>query len=163
MFFLLPVLLSLAIGIAILRHRLFDIDVIIRRTFQYAVLTGLLALVYLGMIVTLQSIFSIVGNQESPIFIVISTLVIAALFNPLRIRIQEIIDRRFYRKKYEAEKALAQFATAARDEVDLNQLSHALLEVVQETIQPSQVGFTLIENGETTLQETSDFLEATDV
>lgn len=142
---LLPVLFSLVIGIAILRHRLFDIDVIIRRTLQYAILTGLLALVYFGLVVVLQTIFSAVEDLKSPFFIVVSTLVIAALFNPLRKRLQEIIDRRFYRKKYESEQALAQFASAARDEVDLDELSAALLGVVQETIQPQSISLWLIQ------------------
>lgn len=144
----LPTLLATAIGIAIIRHRLFDIDVIIRRTIQYAILTGLLALIYFGSVITLQGLFSAAEGQESPIFIVISTLVIAGLFNPLRRRIQDVIDSRFYRKKYEAEKALAQFATAARDEVDIEKLSHALLEVVQETMQPAHIGFKLFLNEE---------------
>ena len=141
LFVMMPTILATAIGIAIVRHRLFDIDVIIRRTLQYAILTGILALIYFGLVVMLQNIFSAVGGQESPIFIVISTLVIAGLFNPLRI--QEIIDRRFYRKKYEAEQALAQFAAAARDEVDLQNLSEALTEVVSETIQPAHVSIWL--------------------
>jgi len=141
--FLMPAMLSLAIAIAILRHRLFDIDIIIRKTLQYAFLTGVLVLVYLGLVVTLQTIFSAVGGRQPPIFIVISTLVIAALFNPLRWRIQEIIDRRFYRKKYQSEQALAQFASAARDEVDLDQLSAALLDVVQETTQPEHLSLWL--------------------
>ncbi len=141
--FLLPALMSVAIAVAILRHRLFDIDIIIRKTIQYAFLTGVLVLVYLGLVVTLQTIFSAAGDQQPPIFIVISTLVIAALFNPLRRRLQEIIDRRFYRKKYESEQALTQFASAARDEVDLDQLSAALLGVVEETIRPESLSLWL--------------------
>lgn len=140
----LPTVLAITVGIAILRHRLFDIDIIIRRTLQYAILTGVLALIYFGLVVTLQGVFSAVGNQQSPIFIVISTLIITGLFNPLRLRIQSTIDRRFCRKKYHAEQALAQFAVTARDEVDLDKLTAALLEVVQETVQPESVGFLLI-------------------
>ncbi len=144
LFIALPVILAIAIGIAILRYRLFDIDIIIRRTLQYAVLTGILALIYFGLIVTFQALFSAVGNQQSPIFLVISTLVIAGLFNPLRIRVQNYIDRRFFRKKYHAEQALSQFAAVARDEVDLDKITAALLEVVEETMQPKSVGLWLI-------------------
>jgi hypothetical protein len=143
-FLSLPIVIAITIGIAILRYRLFDIDVIIRRTLQYAILTGILALIFFGLIVTFQALFSAVGNQQSPIFIVISTLVIAGLFNPLRIRVQNYIDRRFYRKKYQAEQVLAQFAVVARDEVDLDKITAALLEVVEETMQPKTVGLWLI-------------------
>jgi hypothetical protein len=139
-----PIFLAIAVGIAILRYRLFDIDIIIRRTLQYAIVTVILALVYFGLVVILQSLFSAVGNQESPIFIVLSTLVIAGLFNPLRKRVQDSIDRRFYRQKYHSEQTLARFATTARDEVDLDRLSEALVEVVQETMQPDQVSLTLL-------------------
>ena len=131
-----PALLALAVGLAILRFRLFDIDIIIRRTLQYTLLTGLLAFVYFGLVVSLQNIYRSFSNQQSPLIIVISTLVIAALFNPLRIRIQDFIDRRFYRKKYNAEKALADFASAARDEVEIDKLTGALLDVMEETLQP---------------------------
>lgn len=131
-----PVLLALAVGLAILRFRLFDIDIIIRRTLQYTLLTGLLAFVYFGLVVSLQNIYASFSNQQSPIIIVISTLVIAALFNPLRIRIQNFIDRRFYRKKYNAEKALADFASTARDEVEMDNLTRALLDVMEETLKP---------------------------
>jgi hypothetical protein len=143
-FLSLPILLAIAIGIAILRYRLFDIDIIIRRTLQYTLLTAILALIYFGLVVTFQGIFSAAGNQQSPVIIVISTLVIAGLFNPLRIRIQNYIDRRFYRKKYHAEQALAKFAATARDEVDMDKITIALLEIVQETMQPKSVGLWLV-------------------
>ncbi|GAB4577600.1 MAG: hypothetical protein Fur0022_03310 [Anaerolineales bacterium] len=130
---------SLGISLAILQHRLWDIDVILRRTLQYSILTGLLALIYFGLVVIFQSLFSTISNQQSPIFIVLSTLTIAALFNPLRHRVQEFIDRRFYRKKYNAEQALARFAEVARDEVDMDKLTAALIGVVDETVQPERI------------------------
>ncbi len=138
-----PSLIATAIGIAILRYRLFDIDIIIRRTIQYSLLTGILALVYFSLVITLQTLFAAVGDVQSEIFIVISTLVIAGLFNPLRQRVQKAVDRRFYRGKYDAERTLAQFAAVARDEVDLEKLTAALLEVVEETMQPASVGLSL--------------------
>ncbi len=132
-----------ATGIAVLRYRLYDIDLIIRRTLVYTVLTGLLALIYFGSVVLLQSLFSAFGAQPSSVVIVLSTLGIAALFNPLRHRVQEVIDRRFYRWKYNAEQALAQFAVTARDEVDQESLTAALVGVVQETIQPENASLWL--------------------
>jgi hypothetical protein len=131
-----PALLALAIGLAILRFRLFDIDVIIRRTLQYTLLTGLLVLVYFGSVVLLQGLVENLTGEQSPIVIVISTLAIAALFNPLRSRVQDFIDRRFYRSKYNSDKALANFASAARDEVEMDKLTAALLGVMEETLQP---------------------------
>ena len=133
-----PVLLALAVGLAILRFRLFDIDIIIRRTLQYTLLTGTLALVYFGLVILLQNIFSTFSEQQSPVIIVLSTLAIAALFNPLRTRIQDFIDRRFFRKKYDAELALAKFSNTARDGVDVDRLSVELMALISETMQPEQ-------------------------
>jgi hypothetical protein len=129
-------LLPLCLAIAILRYRLFDIDLVIRRTLQYAVISGLLSLVYFGGVALLQAI---VGGQSSPLIITITTLAIAALFNPLRRRVQDFIDRRFYRQKYDAEQALASFAAAARIETDLSQLCSQVLTTVRGTLQPEQV------------------------
>lgn len=141
---LLPSLLALAVGVAILRYHLYDIDIIIRRTLVYGVVTLALIAIYFGTVVILQQLFSGITEQRSPLAIVISTLVVAGLFNPLRIRAQTIIDRRFYRKKYQAEQVLSQFAVAARDEVDLDKLTAELLEVIQETMQPESVSLSLI-------------------
>jgi hypothetical protein len=131
--------LLLAFAIAILRYHLWDIDLVIRRTLQYTLLTGLLLLVYFGTIFVLQNLFVGITDQRSQVVVVISTLTIAALFNPLRLRVQDFIDRRFYRQKYDAEQALAQFAAAARSEVDMDKLTASLLAVVAEAIHPESI------------------------
>jgi uncharacterized membrane protein YagU involved in acid resistance len=131
------------IAFAILRYRLYDVDIIIRRTLQYSVFTGVLALTYFGSIVVLQSIFTAVTGQSSAVIVVISTLAIAALFAPLRRRVQDVIDRRFFRKKYDAAKTLADFAATCRDETDLDTLTARLVEVVDETMQPESVALWL--------------------
>jgi hypothetical protein len=134
-----PLMIPLFIGIAILRSRLWDIDVLIRRTLVYGVLTGLLGLLYLGAVTVLQGVFASASGQSSTFAVVLSTLAIAALFNPLRTRIQAFIDRRFYRQKFNAEQALASFADAARSETDLAILSEQLVLLIKKTVQPEQV------------------------
>jgi len=135
-FNLLGLLLPLCFGIAITRYRLFDINVIIRKTLVYTALTALLALVYFGSVVFLQNVVGRAADEQSPLVIVVSTLLIAALFAPMRQRVQGFIDRRFFRQKYDAQQIQAQFAQTARDEVEMDVLQAELLRVVQETLQP---------------------------
>src|ERR687898_729033 len=132
-------LVPLSISIAVVRSHLFDIDVVINRTLVYGLLTAMLIGLYFGAIVVLQRLFVVVTGEKSTLAVVASTLVIAALFNPLRWRTQSFIDRRFYRKKYDARQTLERFSAKLRDETDLDSLSDDLVGVVKETMQPEHV------------------------
>jgi len=136
-------LIPLSIGFSILRYRLYDIDLLINRTLVYGSLTAILALVYVGLIFVLQYLLRGIISQNNNVAIVVSTLAIAALFQPLRHRIQAIIDHRFYRRKYDAAKTVEAFSATLRNEVDLSQLREHLLNVVQETMQPAHVSLWL--------------------
>jgi len=126
-----------------MRYRLYEIDLIINRTLVYGSLTLTLVALYFGAIVVLQRVFVALTGQKSTLAIVASTLLIAALFNPLRRRIQSFIDRRFYRRKYDAAKTLETFSAKLRDETDLDALSGDLVGVVRETMQPAHVSLWL--------------------
>jgi hypothetical protein len=136
-------LIPLTIGVAVLRSHLFDIDVVINRTLVYGSLTAALVALYFGGIVVSQRLFVLLTGEKSTLAVVASTLLIAALFTPLRRRIQSLIDRRFYRRKYDARKTLEDFSAQLRNETDMDALSEDLVGVVRETMQPAHVSLWL--------------------
>jgi hypothetical protein len=136
-------LVPIAVGIAVLKYRLYDIDLLINRALVYGPLTAMLALVYFGGVVGLQATLRGLTSQESTLAVVASTLAIAALFNPLRRGVQGLVDRRFYRRKYDAAKTLAAFSATLRDETDLDTLANDLVEVARRTVQPAHVSLWL--------------------
>lgn len=125
------------IAFAVVRHGLFDIDVIIRRTLVYSLLTGLLALVYLGSVVTLRTLIGGVMGAGSSLSVAASTLLAAGLFSPGRRRIQAVIDRRLYRRRYNAQQVIEDFADSLRDQTDLDRLSVGLVDVIAATVHPN--------------------------
>jgi hypothetical protein len=144
--FLLPLLIPLSFGFAMLRARLWEIDVLINRTLVYSTLTVILTAVYVGLVIGLQALLRGLISQDSGVAIVISTVAIYFLFQPLRRRIQRIIDRRFYRRKYDAARTLAAFSATLRNEVDLHQLCEQLVAVVEETMQPAFISLWLCQS-----------------
>ena len=136
-------LIPISVGIAILRYRLYDIDILINRTLVYGCLTAILIALYFGAVVLLQRVFVLLTDQQSTLAVVASTLLIAALFNPLRRLLQGFIDRRFYRRKYDAAKTLEAFSIKLRNETDLEALNNDLVGVVRETMQPAHVSLWL--------------------
>lgn len=149
---ILVALVSIPIGIAlaVLRYHLWDIDLIFRRTLVYSSVTLLLGAIYFGGVTIIQSVFTSLTGDQSTIAIVLSTLAIAALFNPLRMRVQDFIDRRFYRHRYNAEQALAQFASITRAEVDVDLMVQALTNVIENSFKPASITFWLNHDEETT-------------
>ena len=136
-------IVPLTLSIAVLRHRLYDIDVVINRTLVYGPLTAMLVALYFGGIVLLQRVFVLLTGQQSTLAVVASTLAIAALFVPLHRRVQGFVNRRFYRRKYDARKTLEAFSTKLRDERDLEPLNNERVGMVRETMQPAHVSLWL--------------------
>jgi hypothetical protein len=136
---LVDMLAPLAVGVALLRYRLWDVDLLIKRTLVYGTLSVSLGLIYVGLILGLQILLEGILSRDNALIIVASTLAIAALFQPLRSRIQHFIDRRFYRSKYDAAKTIEDFSMTLRGEIDIDQLCEQLLAVVKETMQPTHV------------------------
>jgi hypothetical protein len=156
----LGLLLSLSFGFAMLRSRLWEIDVLINRTLVYGALTVILTAVYVGLVIGLQELLRGLISQDNSVAIVLSTLAIAALFQPLRQGIQRIIDRRFYRRKYDAAKIVAAFSATLRNEVDLDDLSRQLVAVVQETMQPTHVSLWLQQHDRQAQQQYGELVTA---
>jgi len=141
-------LVPIAVGLAVLRYRLYDIDRIINRALVYGSLTATLALVYVGSVVGLQAALRAVTGQESTLAVVASTLLIAALFNPLRRRVRGFVDRRFYRRKYDAAKILEAFGSRLREETDLDTLGDDLVGVARRAVQPAHISLWLRSDAE---------------
>jgi hypothetical protein len=139
--------LPICVAISILRYRLWDIDLLVRRTVTYAIVVGCLLVVYFASVILLQRIFVGIAGEQPEFITVLSTLAIAALFVPLRNRIQDAIDKRFNRNKYDAQQVLEHFAERVRDETDLDKLTTELVHVVQETMQPKSVSLWLKKEG----------------
>jgi hypothetical protein len=139
------IFIPVSMGISILRHRLYDIDTVVNKTLVYGGLTAILALAYVGIVVALQNV--IPGANDSDLTIAGSTLAVAALFRPLRARVQGFIDRRFYRGKYDAQRTLESFSSRLREDVDLDHLSRDLLGVVRDTMQPAHASLWLRDVG----------------
>jgi hypothetical protein len=137
------VALPIFLGVAILRYRLYEIDVLINRTLVYGSVTISLGLVYIGAVLGIQALFRLVAGQGSDLAIAIATLLVAALFNPWRRRLQAFIDRRFYRRKYDAARTMAAFQARLRGDVDLDRLGGEVVQVLHETVQPTHVSLWL--------------------
>jgi len=151
-FYLAVVFIPVSAGIAMLRYRLYDIDVLINRTLVYGLLTGILLGIYLALVFGGQYLLASFFGRNNAVMLVVSTLIVYALFQPLRKRIQSIIDRRFYRRKYNAARTLAAFSATLRSEVELNELREHLIGVVQETVQPAHVSLWLNNTGHRHIQ-----------